>query len=446
MATTSAPADSSVASRWTAGRIVLGTLTACAVGVGFWLLYQYYIVPFVFFVAIVLGTAIKPGVNWFYRHGMPRPLGVVVMYIVLLTLVAGVGLLTAPLLTQQVSTIGAKLPDYYQSLHNTLMNSPSYFVRRIAWELPVKLALVPTQPATAAQAAGGSAAAQAASGQLNGVGEWWGYLAIIGSGIFVLVSILVLAFYWTLDGERSLRSLLLRSPVEKRDELRDLIAAMETKVSAYLIGQTIVCLSVGMMALVAYLIIGLPYALVLAVLAALLETVPVIGPILGAVPPSLLALSLAPGKFIWVIVAVIVIQQIENNLLVPRVMDRSVGVNPIVTILAIAAFASLFGLAGALLAIPMAAIVQVLINRFVLNPTPPDLEAPIGRDRVSILRYEAQQLVQDARKQVRRKEDSVGIETDQVEDMIESIAADLDSVLAQTEPADTAAAAARSGV
>jgi predicted PurR-regulated permease PerM len=438
MATPIVPAVPPVAPNWTARRVVLGTLTACAVGFGFWLLFHYYIVPFVFFVAIVLGTAIKPAVSWLYRRGMPRALGVVVMYLVLLTLILGVGALTAPLLTEQISTIGAKMPDYYQNFHNLLVNSNNRLLHRVALELPAKLALMPAAAASTAPAAASGTAAATGQGQLSGIGELLSYVDMIGRGIFVAVSILVLAFYWTLDGERSIRGLLFRVSVDSRDNVRDLIATMETKVGAYLVGQTIVCLSVGLMALVAYLIIGLPYALVLALLAAVLEAVPVVGPILGAAPAAILALSLAPDKLIWVVVAVIIIQQIENNLLVPRVMDRSVGVNPIVTILAIAAFASLFGLAGALLAIPMAAILQVLLNRFVLNPVTPELEAPAGRDRLSIVRYEAQQLVQDVRKQVRRKEDSAGIETDQVEDMIEAIASDLDSVLAQANPAGRA--------
>ena len=214
---------------------------------------------------------------------------------------------------------------------------------------------------------------------------------------------------------------------------------METKVGAYIVGQTIVCLSVGAMALVAYIVIGLPYALVLAVLAAVLEAVPVVGPILGAVPPALLALSLAPGKLIWVIVALVVIQQAENNLLLPRVMDRSVGVSPIVTILAIAAFASLFGLPGALLAIPMAAVIQVVLDRLIVNPAAGDLKQLEGRDRLSILRYETQELVQDVRRQLRRKDNNIEVESDRVEDMIEAIAVDLDSMLVQNGQAEAGA-------
>ena len=103
---------------------------------------------------------------------------------------------------------------------------------------------------------------------------------------------------------------------------------METKVGFYIAGQGILCLVIGIMALVAYRLIGLPNALVLALIAGVLEAVPMIGPLLGAIPAALVALSIAPDKLIWVIVATVVIQQLENSLLVPRVMRKRWGSIP----------------------------------------------------------------------------------------------------------------------
>ena len=188
------------------------------------------------------------------------------------------------------------------------------------------------------------------------------------------------------------------------------------------------------MALVAYLLIGLPNALVLALVAGVLEAVPMIGPLLGAIPAALIALSIAPSKLIWVIVATIVIQQLENSLLVPRVMRKAVGVNPFVSLLAIFAFSSLFGIAGALMAIPMAAIIQLLLDRFVFHPGAMEPEVSTGRDYASRLRYEAQDLAQDLRKQARLKKGGSVLKVkqiDQVMDEIETITTDLDALLAQ---------------
>jgi predicted PurR-regulated permease PerM len=216
---------------------------------------------------------------------------------------------------------------------------------------------------------------------------------------------------------------------------------MEIKVGSYIAGQGILCLVIAIMALIAYLLIGLPNALVLALVAGVMEAVPMIGPLLGAVPAAIIAFTIAPSKLIWVVVATVIIQQLENSVLVPRVMRKAVGVNPFVSLLALFAFSSLLGIAGALMAIPMAAILQLLLNRFVFQPAALDAEASTGRDSTSLLRYDAQNLAQDLRRQARfRKEGSVQTvaQIDQVVDEIETIATDLDALLAQIQPTSAA--------
>jgi len=208
---------------------------------------------------------------------------------------------------------------------------------------------------------------------------------------------------------------------------------MEAKVGAYIRGLAFLSLFVGGLALAAYLIIGLPYALLLAIIAGLMEAVPLIGPFLGAIPAVFIALALDPSKVIWVVAASIVIQGIENNLLVPRVMERAVGVSAVVALLAFAGFSSLFGLAGAVLAIPLAAVIQLLFARIVTEPGTVTPLQPEGRDYVSMLRYEAQELIQDVRKQMREKPRLADDTSDQVEDAMEAIVNDLDSILAQVE-------------
>jgi predicted PurR-regulated permease PerM len=211
-----------------------------------------------------------------------------------------------------------------------------------------------------------------------------------------------------------------------------LVATIEGKVGNFIIGQTLLCGIIGGLALIAYTLIGLPYALLLAFLAGIMEAIPVVGPVLGAVPAVLVALSLDSSKVIWVIVASVIIQQLENSLLVPRIMNRAVGVSPLVTLLALIAFSSLFGVIGAVIAIPMAAVIQLLLERYLLEPNAIEPETTNGRDRFSVLRYETQELVQDVRKQVRKKEEVASADSDQVEDSLEAIALDLDSLLAQS--------------
>ena len=229
---------------------------------------------------------------------------------------------------------------------------------------------------------------------------------------------------------------MLLVPQEKRENIGELVSAIEDRVGRYLIGQAVLCVVIGVLALIAYLIIGLPNAFVLALVAGMLEAVPIIGPLLGAVPAAIVALSIAPDKLIWVIVATVVIQQLENSLLVPRVMSKAVGVNPFVTLLALFAFSSFFGIAGALMAIPMAAIIQLVLNHFVFKQETIEPEASTGRDYASRLRYEAQDLAQDLRKQARINKGGSDLNIKQIDlvmDEIETITTDLDVLLSQTD-------------
>ena len=131
------------------------------------------------------------------------------------------------------------------------------------------------------------------------------------------------------------------------------------------------------------------------------------------------------------------IQTSENNLLVPRIMDRSVGINPIITILGIAAFGALFGFAGALLAVPLTAMVQIVASRIMFRePSTPE----VSRGKAGILRLAAQELVQDVRKSSRIDSEETKLldpEVERAEDLLEGIAVDLDKVLTDHETAES---------
>lgn len=373
------------------------------------------------FIAIVLGTVIRPVVGWLHQRGLPRISGVILVYIMLLALLVGFLLLFFPMVIEQGTTIATTLPDYYQILREWVSSSPNQLIVRLGEFIPPMLPGLEPEEQTGEET-------------LAAAGQAFGYLASASRGIFLTTAILLLAFHWTLNGPRTVQSLLSLLPNAQRESISELISAMETKLGHYLAGQSVLCLAIGIMALVAYLLIGLPNALVLALIAGLFGAVPMIGPLLGAIPALLIALSIAPSKLIWVIVATTIIQQIENGLLVPRVMRKAVGVNPFVSLLAIFAFGSLFGIAGALMAIPIAAMIQLLLNQFIFHPGVTEAEGSTGRDYASRLRYETQSLAQDLRKQARLHKggsDTRIKESDQVMDEIEAITTDLDALLAK---------------
>ena len=408
---------------WTFPRVVWATLVFVSVILGFWLLYRFNQVVFILFIAIVMGTVLRPVVTWLHQRGLSRTISMLLVYLVLGSLFVGFVLLLFPLIVEQSTTIAAAVPGYYHSLRTWAVNYPNQFIVSLSKFLPVTL---PTLIPSAVQQTGQEVVASA--------GQALSYISQAARAGFIAIVILVLVFYWTLDGPRIIQSFLLLVPQDQRESISELLSSMETKVGSYIAGQGLLCLIIGMLSLVAYLIVGLPNALVLALLAGVLEALPMIGPLLGAIPAALVALSIGPDKLIWIIVTTIIIQQLENSLLVPRVMGKAVGVNPFVTLLAIFAFSSLFGIAGALMAIPMAAIIQLLLERFVFHQTAPEPEVAIGRDYASRLRYETQDLAQDLRKQARLKKGGSTLKVkqiDQVMDEIEAITTDLDTLLAQ---------------
>jgi predicted PurR-regulated permease PerM len=356
--------------------------------------------------------------------GLQRRMGgrvaaAVAVHVVLVLVLVGFAFAVLPLVAEQVASLWRSLPGMYASLREQLASSDRVSLQRLASSLPTALDLSVQEPSLAA-----------VPRALAFVGAWVGTL---GAGLLVATAILMLSFYWSVDGDRTIRSLLLLVPLDRRSDVADIIQAASQTLAAFMRGQLLLCLFVGLLAFVAYLIIGLPNALALGLVAGLLEAVPMLGPVLGAVPAAVIALSIDPTLALWVALATLVIQLVENYVLVPRIMDRSVGVNPLVTILAITAFGAAMGVVGALLAIPIAALAQLLLNRYVLDADAARPPTPSGRDELSALRYEAQHLALDIRQQVRHKDERAGSSIDMVEDELEEVAQDLDRLLAHEE-------------
>jgi len=405
--------------QWNARLVILATCTAVAVGIGFWLLFRYRMVVLILFTAIILGTAIRPLVDWFSRRGLGRVYALIAAYALLLS--AGVVVLVSlvPVLTSQMLNLSITIPEIYLDLRATLQDSSSMFLRNLAYNLPADFHLLFDSTPAGAEALG-------AVLNLNH------FAGIFLNGFLTVVGVFLLTSFWILESDRALRGVFLYAPTQMRRPARELIQAVEVQVGAFVRGQLILSLSIGILALIAYLLIGLPNALVLALIAGICETIPIFGPALGAGPAILVAFSTEPSLVVWVILATILMQILENYLLVPRVMGASVGLNPIVTLLTLATLASILGAPGALLAIPLAAVFQLLLVRSVFSKEQIGLTNLDGRDYNSALRYEIQELIGDVRRLLRSKRRRSNDETDQIEDSIEALAVELDVLLARS--------------
>jgi predicted PurR-regulated permease PerM len=257
--------------------------------------------------------------------------------------------------------------------------------------------------------------------------------------LLIAATIFALAYYWNLESQRVRMWLLRFVPLDRRDRIRAVIEEVEKTVGAFLAGQLLLGLMIGIASLVAYLLIGLPYAVALAVLAGLFELIPLVGPVLGAAAALLVALAYDPSKTIWVVASAVVIQALENYILVPRVVGQSVGVNPLVTLLALLALGSLFGIPGALVAIPLAATLQIAVDRVVFSLDKPGWDAMSARDRLGLLGYEAHTLIYDVRKTLRRKQAISTDEADQVEEAVEGLAVGVEGFVAERRLAEESA-------
>ena len=414
--------------------VVMATLTIAALVLALLLAYRFAYILLSIIVAIMLYLAIRPLVGWLHRHGVSKQVGIIIGYGILLVFVAGFLFLLIPMMLGQVRTITARLPEYYTLLKGLMVQSNIALLQLAASYLPpeVDLARLPQLLLPTANTEGATPAA--AVTPLSAYG--------LLTNSFLFIAIFAMAFYWMRDRDKIIYQFLLLFPTAQRERVEQLIEEVEQKVGYFYQGQLLLCSAVGGVSFVAYWLVGLPYALTLGAFAFIFEAVPMIGPLLGAIPAVLIALTISPTMTAIVIGINSLVQFLENNVLVPRIMDRTVGVNPILTVLAIAGFTTMLGLPGALLAVPMAAIIQLLFERVVFHFRAGEerdgvsvvaLRGAQERNQYSVLRVKAQDLAQDVRKQLRTVRPGTTTETMELEELIEAYAVELERLLAQQE-------------
>jgi len=245
--------------------------------------------------------------------------------------------------------------------------------------------------------------------------------------------VLAIAFYWTMEVPRFERLILSLIAVERRPRALNAWHEIEAKLGGFIRGQGLAMLFIAGVSAAGYMLIGLPNVLALGVLAGLLEAVPWIGPVLAVGPALLIALPMGPDKAGLVIGLAFVLQVLENNVLIPRIMNRSVGVSALVSLLAILAFGTLYGILGVLIAIPMAAVIQVLLDTLVVNvetvATPDDLVASPWDD----LRLRIGSLRQRARARLRARASRMGIDPDTDDHVVDALDQQIETAVARVE-------------
>ncbi len=278
------------------------------------------------------------------RRRLPRWGAILIVYLTLIGVLVGVAMMIVPPLVTQAREFWAELPALTSRGQQWLIDRGL-----LTQQVSVRDAVEQT-------ASGGG------TDVVNRViGAVWGFVG----GIVGLLTILILAFYFLVDSDKLVRTFVRLFPRGERGRVRDACARVSTKVSAWLGGQLLLAAIIGSTAALGLWWIGVPYFYVLALIAGIGEMIPVVGPLLAAIPAIAVALSVSPMTALFVAIFFLVQQQFENHVLVPKVMERQVGVSAVVVIVALLIGGALLGIVGAILAVPTAAILQVLFEELV---------------------------------------------------------------------------------
>ncbi|MBI4049833.1 MAG: AI-2E family transporter [Candidatus Doudnabacteria bacterium] len=295
-------------------------------------------------VAIVIASAIDPLVDWLYRKArFPRGLTVVLVYLIVIGVVATIVYFMVPPIVIQFQELSGRLGEFREEL----AGGRTSFTRLLN-QLGI------TNVVSTVRDYFGSFAGNVFRTTLG-----------VFSGVADLIAILVISFY-LVSSESGMKN-LVRSlvPFKHQAYAVRLTDKVQNKIGHWLLGQLILSFSIFLPTYIGLSILGVKFALALALLAGLLEIVPYLGPVLSALPALFIAVVQYPPLALFVLLLYIIIQQVENYVLVPKIMGRTVGANPVVILLAVLIGFKLAGILGMLLAVPIVAALQVFFSDFI---------------------------------------------------------------------------------
>lgn len=303
-------------------------------------------------VSALLAVGMSPAIQWVEQRTLdpvggprlPRWLAILLIYVGVLGVVVGIALLVLPAIVTQTREFLGNLPELIAQLQGWLVAhgilTETMSMREVVRQAPI----------------GGET--------LNNVLlTVWG---VVG-GLFGIFTILILTFYLLLEAERITGGILRLVPRDQRDAVRAAAREVRIKVSAWLGGQLMLSAIIGATTALALGLLGVPYFFVFALLAAVGECIPYLGPLLAAVPAVLMAATSSWQLGVGVAAFYTVQQLAENYILVPRIIQHQVGISPVGVIIALLVGGSLLGVLGAVLAVPTAALIQVVVQDFVLR-------------------------------------------------------------------------------
>ena len=300
---------------------------------GLWFLYFIRDIILELFVALLLMTILEPLVFKLSKIKVPRALSVLLTYVLVIGVIGGVISLIVPTLVDQTTSFLNALPRYISNLGITSDVSDQIvkgFLSTVG----------------------------------NAPGEIFQFTFSVFNNILAIITVLVFAFYMLVSREKLNDQLAHFFGEDRRKMIVDILDALENKLGGWARGELILMISIGLATYVGLRILGIPYALPISILSAILEIVPILGPIISAIPSVLIGFGLSPITGFGVVAMTVLIHQLEGYVLVPKVMEKSVGVSPLVTLIALAVGARLAGIVGAIISVPMVITLEVLAKQY----------------------------------------------------------------------------------
>lgn len=300
--------------------------------IGLWFLYQIRQIIITLFVSTILMSAFNPAVNRLERLRLSRWLSILVVYFLVFGAI-GLGIASIiPALIDQTSTLIEKVPVFFNQFNFLGVNSNI---------IASQITQLGTLPANILK-----------------------LIIDLFSNIVGIFALLVITFYLLLERKKLDQYLLALFGEGGEKRAKEFVDKIEERLGSWIRGELTLMTVIGVFSYVGLRLLGVEFALPLAILAGILEIVPNIGPTISAVPAILAGLAISPWMALAVAALYFLVQQTENSFIVPKVMQKTVGVNPLVTILSLAIGFKMGGPVGAILAVPTVLLIEVITSEF----------------------------------------------------------------------------------
>lgn len=347
-------------------RIMLYTAGVLAVLAAAQILLRVRDLIFLLLIGILLATAIDPVSRRLRRIGMNRGISILTVYLLIFLVVGAILAFMIPPIVTQATEFVRNLPNVANNLERRYATSDQEWVRNLTRSLSERLREWTRNPP-----------------DITGIVRDQAVNVVSGvfGGLLSIVTVILISFYWMTERTLIRRALLGFVPTDSRTRVNEVWDHIETKLGQWFRAQLTLSAILGVAAAIGFGALGLPYWPLLALFAGVVEIIPILGPWIGGVPAVLIALTEGPVKALAVAVFIIILQQIESNVFVPRIQGDAIGLSPLTVILAILAGTTLAGPVGGILAVPISAMIQVLIQDLVIaRATPEDMDIESALD------------------------------------------------------------------